>query len=73
MDGCVAVMRRLSGFQAYIDGGDYTDWEGIGEKGVFTDGGVNDINNRCEYWSVCQCVSVCVCAVSYTHLRAHET
>ena len=43
------MLSRLLWFQAYIDGGDYTDWEGIAEKGVYTDGGVNDITNPCEY------------------------
>ena len=35
-------------FQAYIDGGSAHEWVGIGESAVFTDGGVNDINNACK-------------------------
>ncbi|XP_076464336.1 uncharacterized protein LOC143296344 isoform X2 [Babylonia areolata] len=38
--------------RAYIDGGDFSDWEGIGEKGVYTDGAVNDIHNRSTFWSL---------------------
>ncbi|PVD25795.1 hypothetical protein C0Q70_13455 [Pomacea canaliculata] len=38
--------------RAYIDGGDWMDWEGIAEKGVFTDGGVNNISNPSTYWSM---------------------
>nr|KAG5686894.1 hypothetical protein BaRGS_012442 [Batillaria attramentaria] len=37
--------------RAYIDGGDWMDWEGIAEKGVYADGGVNDISNPSTFWS----------------------
>ncbi|KAL8600035.1 hypothetical protein ACOMHN_039268 [Nucella lapillus] len=37
--------------RAYIDGGEFTDWEGVGQKGVYADGAVNDIHNASTFWS----------------------
>ncbi|XP_050407341.2 uncharacterized protein LOC126822452 [Patella vulgata] len=38
--------------RAYIDGGVFTDWEGISQKGVYTDGVVNYPSDNTTYWSL---------------------
>lgn len=37
--------------RAYMDGGNFFNWEGITQKGVYADGGVNNISNPSTFWS----------------------
>ncbi|KAK7104214.1 uncharacterized protein [Littorina saxatilis] len=57
--------------RAYMDGGDFTNWEGIGEKGVYTDGGVNNISNPSTFWSTE--VSFPFTALNENTTRTHHT
>ncbi|XP_071079705.1 uncharacterized protein [Haliotis cracherodii] len=38
--------------RAYMDGGDWQDWEGIQQKGVYTDGAVNNATVPATFWSI---------------------
>ncbi|XP_041351417.1 uncharacterized protein LOC121370334 [Gigantopelta aegis] len=38
--------------RAYMDGGDFVDWEGIADKAVYTDGVVNDPSSKPTFWSL---------------------
>lgn len=55
--------------RAYIDGGDFTDWEGIVQKGVYSDGGVNNISRPSTFWSTE--VSFSFSALNQNTTRAH--